>query len=87
MQGYFRQGRPEVGDTRVHASCVAQMIQGRKIYPANLRQTLTDLLALRHKADYRTTRVSQREAQQAVRSAQALAQAVTVYVQGREGSA
>jgi hypothetical protein len=48
------------------------MIQRRKIYPANLCRTLTDLLALRHEADYRATRVSQREAQQAVRSAQTL---------------
>jgi uncharacterized protein (UPF0332 family) len=75
------------GHDWVYASFVGQLIQRRKIYPANLRRTLPDLLALRHKADYRTTHVSQREAQQAVRSAQALVQAVTAYVQGREGSA
>ena len=75
------------GHDWVHASFVGQMIQRRKIYPANLRRTLPDLLALRHKADYRATHASQREAQQAVRSAQALVQAITAYVQGREGSA
>jgi uncharacterized protein (UPF0332 family) len=75
------------GHDWVHASFVGQMIQRRKIYPANLRRTLPDLLALRHKADYRATHISQREAQRAVRSAQALVQAVTAYVQGREGSA
>jgi uncharacterized protein (UPF0332 family) len=75
------------GHDWVHASFVGQMIQRRKIYPANLRRTLPDLLALRHKAHYRATHVSQREAQRAVLSAQALVQAVTAYVQGRGGSA
>jgi uncharacterized protein (UPF0332 family) len=75
------------GHDWVHASFVGQLIQRRKIYPANLRRTLPDLLALRHKADYRATHVSQREAQRAVRSAQALVQAITAYIQGREGSA
>jgi uncharacterized protein (UPF0332 family) len=70
----------------VHSSFVGQLIQRRKLYPANLRRTLPDLLALRHKADYRITHVSQREAQRAVHSAQALVQAVTAYIQGSEGS-
>ena len=74
------------GHDWVHASFVGQLIQRRKIYSANLRRTLPDLLALRHKADYRATHVSQREAQRAVRSAQALVQAVTAYVEEREGS-
>lgn len=75
------------GHDWVHASFVGQLIQRRKLYAANLRRTLPDLLALRHRADYRATHVSQREAQRAVHSAQALVQAVTAYVQGREGSA
>ena len=75
------------GHDWVHVSFVGQLMQRRKIYLANLCRTLPDLLALRHKADYRATHVSQREAQQAVRSAQVLVQAVTAYVQGREGSA
>jgi uncharacterized protein (UPF0332 family) len=70
----------------VHASFVGQLLQRRKFYPANLRRILPDLLALRHTADYRVTRVSQREAQQAVRSAQTLLQAVTAHLQGGEGS-
>jgi len=49
------------GHDWVQVSFVGQMIQRRKIYPANLRRTLPDLLALRHKADYRATHVSQRE--------------------------
>jgi hypothetical protein len=75
------------GHDWVHASFVGQLIQRRKLYPANLRRTLPDLLALRHKGDYRVTRVSQREAQQAVHSTQTFVQAVTAHVQGEEGSA
>jgi uncharacterized protein (UPF0332 family) len=70
----------------IHASFVGHLIQRRKLYPSNLRRLLPDLLALRHKGDYRATRVSQREAQQAVRSAQTLVQAVTAHLQGGEGS-
>ena len=75
-----------LGHDWVHASFVAQLSQRRKTYPASLRRTLPDLLALRHKADYRATQVSQREAQQAVRRAQALVQTITAHVQGRGGS-
>jgi uncharacterized protein (UPF0332 family) len=60
------------GHDWVHASFVGQLIQRRKLYPANLRRILSDLLTLCHKGDYRATRVSQPEAQQAVRSAQIL---------------
>jgi hypothetical protein len=75
------------GHDWVHASFVGQLIQRRKLYPANLRRILPDALALRHKGDYRATRVSQREAQHAVRSVQTLVQAVTAHLQGEEGSA
>jgi uncharacterized protein (UPF0332 family) len=73
------------GHDWVHASFVGQLIQRRKLYPSNLRRSLPDLLALRHKGDYRATRVSQREAQQAVRSAQTLVRAVTAHLQGEKG--
>src|SRR4029453_5726215 len=53
----------------VPASFVGQLIQPPKSYPPNLGRVLPDLVALRHKGDYRATRVSQREAQQVVRSA------------------
>jgi uncharacterized protein (UPF0332 family) len=75
------------GHDWVRASFVGHLIQRRKLYPANLCRTLPDLLALRHKGDYRATRVSQREAQHAVRSAQTLVQAVTARLQGEGGSA
>jgi len=75
------------GHDWVHASFVGQLIQRRKLYPANLRRILPDLLALRHKGDYRATHVSQREAQHAVGSAQTLVQAVTAHLHGKRGSA
>ena len=74
------------GHDWVQASFVGQLIQRRKLYPSNLRRILPDLLALRHKGDYRATSVSQREAQQAVRGTQTLVQAVTAHLQGGEGS-
>jgi uncharacterized protein (UPF0332 family) len=46
------------GHDRVHASFVGQLIQRRKLYLASLRRILPDLLALRHKGDYRAIRVS-----------------------------
>jgi len=75
------------GHDWVHASFVGQLIQRRKLYPASLRRILPDVLALRHKGDYRVTSVSRREAQQAVRSAHILVQAVTTHLQREEGSA
>lgn len=64
------------GHDQVHALFVGHLIQRQKHYPASLRRTLPDLLTFRHKADYRESSVSQREAQQAVRQAQAFVQAV-----------
>jgi hypothetical protein len=55
------------GHDWAQASFVGQLIQRWKRYPAHLRRTLTDLLALRHKADYHAISVSQRAAQQAMR--------------------
>jgi uncharacterized protein (UPF0332 family) len=72
------------GHNWVHANFVGQLLQRRKLYPASLRRVLPDLLALRHKGDYRVTHVSQREAQQAVRRAQTVVQAVTMHLQREE---
>ena len=49
------------GHDWVHASFVGQLIQRHKVYPASLRRSLPDLLALRHTGDYRVASVSQRE--------------------------
>ena len=68
------------GHDRVQAHFVAQLIQRRRYYPASLRRTLTDLLAMRHKADYRVASVSQREAQECVRRARTFVRTITAHV-------
>jgi len=72
------------GHAQVQAHFVGQLIQRQKRYAASLRRTLTDLLAIRHHADYRASSVSQQEARQAVRRAREFVQAVAVVV-GRAG--
>jgi uncharacterized protein (UPF0332 family) len=72
------------GHDWVQAQFVGQLIQRRKVYPASLRRTLTDLLNLRHRADYRLVHVSRRDAQRAVRDAQVFVQTVTTHL-SREG--
>lgn len=69
---------------RVHAQFVGQLIQRRKSYPAHLRRTLLELLAMRHRADYRSVRISQREARQAVRRAQDFVPTIAADVAQRE---
>jgi hypothetical protein len=63
---------------RIRKACGGQLIHRRKRYPTTLRRTLTDLLGIRHKADYRAAGVSQREAAQAVRRAEEFVREVTV---------
>jgi uncharacterized protein (UPF0332 family) len=58
------------GHDLVQARFAGQLIHRRSRHPATLRRTLTDLLGIRHKADYRVASVGQREAAQAVRRAQ-----------------
>ena len=68
------------GHDAVQARFVGQLIHRRKRYPTTLRRTLTDLLGIRHKADYRATSVSQREATQAMRRAQEFVREVTAHL-------
>ena len=71
---------------RVQAQFVGQLIQRRKVYPARLRRTLLELLSMRHRADYRSVSISQREARQAVRRAQDFVQqTIAADVAQREG--
>jgi uncharacterized protein (UPF0332 family) len=72
------------GHDRVQAYFVGQLIQRRKRYPARMRRTLTDLLAICHKAHYRAVSVSQREAQQTVRRAQTFVRTITDHVMREE---
>jgi uncharacterized protein (UPF0332 family) len=69
---------------RVQAQFVGRLIQRRKSYPARLRRTLLELLAMRHRADYRSVGITQREARQAVQRAQDFVQTITAYVSQRE---
>jgi uncharacterized protein (UPF0332 family) len=73
------------GHDLVQASFVGQLIHLRKRYPATLRRTLTDLLGIRHKADYRAVGVSQREASQAVRRAEEFVREVTAHLSRQGG--
>jgi uncharacterized protein (UPF0332 family) len=73
------------GHDWVQAQFVGQLLQRRKLYPASLRRTLVDLLDLRHTAAYRAVQVSQRDAQHAVRHAQALLQTVTAHLRRQGG--
>jgi uncharacterized protein (UPF0332 family) len=68
------------GHDVVQARFAGQLIHRRKRYPATLRRTLTDLLGIRHKADYRVASVSQREAAQAVRRAQEFVREVRAHL-------
>jgi hypothetical protein len=41
-----------LGHDRIQASFVSHLIQRRKLYRASMHRPLTDLLTIRHKADY-----------------------------------
>lgn len=53
----------------VQAQFVGQLINRRKLYPAELRSTLALTQNLRETADYRETQVSQRDAGRCLRVA------------------
>jgi len=72
------------GHDRVQAQFVGRLIQRRKSYPTRLRRTLLELLAMRHRADYRGVGITQREARQAVQRAQDFVQTITAYVSQRK---
>ena len=61
---------------QVQARFVGELIHREKRYPASLRSTLPDLLAIRHKADYEVEGIHDRVAQRVVRRAQSFIQAV-----------
>ena len=67
----------------VQAQFAGQLISRRKLYPASERDTLRVLLELRHKADYDTAPVTEREASRAVRRAESFVRAIAT----RGGSA
>ncbi len=68
--------RPEWAHTFVHAQFAGELIHRRKLYPSNLRDTLSKTLALRHIADYRRDNINEREASRALRWAHAFLETV-----------
>lgn len=68
--------RDEWGHDFVQAQFNGQLINRRKLYPADLRTTLTETYALREVADYKRDRVPERRAARAVRRAEDFIEAV-----------
>lgn len=77
--------RSEWSHPALQASFVNELIRRRKLYPALLGQHFNRVLQLRLDADYRPKGISQRQAIQAVRWAQAFVTALTEEVsRGRD---
>jgi uncharacterized protein (UPF0332 family) len=60
----------------VQSEFIAKLINRRRSYPPRLRATLSDLLSLRHRADYSGSTISRAEANLAVRRCQEFVEAV-----------
>lgn len=67
----------------VQAEFVGQLINRRKVYPAELRDVLVRGLELRHVADYRGDRVPEIQAARALRRTRALVSSVSGQGRGR----
>jgi uncharacterized protein (UPF0332 family) len=68
---------------RLQAEFVGQLINRRKVYPAELRDTLPRTYALRQAGDYKRDHVSETQAFRALRRARTFVQ--TVMARGGEG--
>ena len=66
QEGMQPSGR-QWGHEFVQARFVGELVNRRKFYPADLRQTLSNTLGLRQTADYAGDHVNQREAARALR--------------------
>ena len=62
--------------TFVQAEFVGRLINRRRQFPPELRDTLADLMNLRHRADYRGTTIRPAVARDAVRRSRELLQAI-----------
>lgn len=60
----------------VQAQFSAELVNRRKLYPASLRDTLTNTMAVRHTADYGGRPVTERQAARALRWAREFVAAV-----------
>ncbi len=68
--------------TFVQSQFAGQLVNRRKVYPAELRDALTQTQAVREQADYRATRVSNTQATRAVSRARAVVTAVAARAEG-----
>ena len=69
-------GKTEWGHAFVQGQFTGLLVNRRKLYPAALRDVLTQTQAVREQADYRTSRVSHAQATRAVGRARAVVTAV-----------
>lgn len=67
LQAGIQPERRQWGHEFVQARFVRELVNRRKVYPAGLRQTLSNTLGLRQTADYGGDRLNQREAAKALR--------------------
>lgn len=75
------ESRPGLGHAAVQALFARELIQRRKVLPAELRRTLPELIGVRQAADYWATGVSEREAGRALARARAFVDAVRLEVE------
>ena len=68
--------RPAPGHDATQALFARELVQRRKVFPAELRRTLPELIGIRHAADYWATGVSEREAARALARARGFVEAV-----------
>jgi uncharacterized protein (UPF0332 family) len=62
--------------TFVQSEFVGKLVNRRHLYPAGLRETLADLLDLRHRADYRGATIRPANAREAVRRSRKFLEAI-----------
>lgn len=75
QEGMQPSGR-QWGHEFVQARFVGELVNRRKLYPADLRQNLSNTLGLRQTADYARDHINQREAARALRWTRPLIEAV-----------
>jgi len=76
VQAGIRPPGDQWGHAFVQAQFAGQLVTRRKVYPAELRDTLPRLAELRERADYGLAHISQTQAQRALRRAQQFLDAI-----------
>lgn len=71
-----RGGQDQWGHEFVQAEFVGQLVNRRKVYPTDLRQTIFRNLNLRHEADYGRSMITETEAARALRRSRQFVDAI-----------